>query len=77
MTRIHARTSAQPPSERGGYAPWVAFTAILVLAMIAGLAAVLIALRPGGDDQPGGLGALHAPSLPAYKLPPIPPVRPR
>lgn len=74
MARTQAQTGVQTRPDRGGSAPWVVFTAFLVVAMIAGLAALLIAMQPSGNDQTNGLGALHAPSLPAYKMPPIPPL---
>jgi hypothetical protein len=77
MARIQPRTSTQQLSNPGRAAPWVAFTAILVLAMIAGLAALLIAMQPDDGAQINGLSALRAPSLPAYKMPPVLPLRPR
>jgi hypothetical protein len=77
VARIQAQTSTQQPSNPGRAAPWVAFTAILVLAMIAGLAALLIAMQPDGGAETNGLSALRAPTLPAYKMPPLLPLRPR
>ena len=77
MARIHARTIPQPLSDSGGSTPWVVFIAVLAVAMTAGLAALLIAMQPNDGSQTKGLNALHPPSLPAYKMPAIPPLRSR